>query len=263
MSVANRLVFRALKPDRAVVLGHEMFLDPNDSLKLSLHGVYEPLATEIVLERLRPGARFVDVGANIGYFTLLAARAVGPNGAVYAFEPEPENHAILKRNVEHAGYRNVTLSGRAVSDRRGTLMLYCSESNRGDHRLYASESDRRAIEVDVVPLDEELADVPAVDFIKMDIQGAEAHALAGMVHLIERSESVDLLTEFWPWGIAKCGGDPGAFVERLLELGFDLEELDEERRRRLPVAKNELLSRYTVENERFTNLYATKRSRHG
>src|SRR5262245_57312412 len=90
----NSLVLSCVRPHEAVVLGHRMLLDRRDSLNLSLNGIYEPLETHFVEELVPPGGCVVDIGANIGYYTLLCARWAGPTGQVYAFEPEPENFSL-------------------------------------------------------------------------------------------------------------------------------------------------------------------------
>lgn len=119
--------------NRAPVLGHMMFLDAQDILNLSINGIYEPLETEVVGREVSAGDVVVDIGAHIGYYTLMLARIVGPCGKVYAFEPDPENFTLLQRNVKENGYRNVVLLQKAVSDRNGSATLYLSDDNSGDH----------------------------------------------------------------------------------------------------------------------------------
>src|ERR1700674_193031 len=91
------------------IQGHTMFLDRNDSLQLYATGIYEPIETEIVKREVRSGEVVLDIGAHIGYYTLLFARLVGESGRVFAFEPDPANFAILSSNVAVNAYENVTL----------------------------------------------------------------------------------------------------------------------------------------------------------
>ena len=79
--------------DFAEVMGHQMYLDPKDTLDLSINGVYEPFETSLVLDEVREGEVVLDIGAHIGYYTLIFAKLVGPLGKVFAFEPELENFA--------------------------------------------------------------------------------------------------------------------------------------------------------------------------
>ena len=92
--------------------GNKIFLDSKDTLHLSTKKIYEELGTEIVKKEVKEGDIVIDIGANIGYFTLLFAKLVGPAGKVYSFEPEPSNFSILKKNVKVNEYRNVILEKR-------------------------------------------------------------------------------------------------------------------------------------------------------
>src|SRR5262249_29206299 len=175
-AVVNRFndwVLGRVKSRSARVNGHLMHLDARDSLDLSLNGVYEPFETELIQSLIHEGDTVLDIGANIGYYTLIFARRVGTAGRVFAFEPDPENFALLKSNVEANGYKNVVLVNAALSNQSGTLRLYLCDENRGDHRIYPSGDGRRAIEIPALTGDEYLKDVSDVRFIKMDVQGAE------------------------------------------------------------------------------------------
>ncbi len=210
------------------VIGHKLHLDPHDSLGLSVRGSYEPFQTRLLQQRIRTGSVVLDIGALIGYYTLLFAKAAGPTGRVYAFEPEPHNYALLGRNVEINGYQNVTLVNRAVTDRTGSVRLFISEENSGDHRSYASSDDRESIEIQSVALDDYFRHLDiAIDVVKMDIQGGEYHALTGMQSLLSRSPSVTLATEFWPHGLSAAGIDPVGYLSLLFESGFLTYEIDE------------------------------------
>jgi tRNA G37 N-methylase Trm5 len=126
-----------------VVQGHKMYLDSKESLDLSIYGVYEEYETDLIKKEIDRGDVVLDLGANIGYYTLLFAKKVGDEGRVYAFEPDPTNFSLLKKNVEINGYRNVVLIQKAVSNKNGKLKLYLNEDNKGDHRFYNSHDGRK------------------------------------------------------------------------------------------------------------------------
>lgn len=185
--------------------------------------------------------------------------AAGPAGPdrVFAFEPEPENFALLTENVRLNGYRNVALEPSAVADRTSTMRLWVNHgSNRGDHRIYdPREPARSVVDVAGVALDAYFAPrTTAVDFVKIDIQGAEWLALHGMAATLERSPSVRLLTEFWPRGLALAGVAPADFLRWLEDRSFRFCDVDERRRVIEPVDADTLLARYTVDGDEFTNL---------
>jgi FkbM family methyltransferase len=234
-----------------------MHLDARDSLDLSLNGVYEPFETEIIHRLVRKGDTVLDIGANIGYYTLILARQIGHSGRVFAFEPDPENFALLKKNVAANGYNNVILVNAALSDHRGTLKLYLCEENRGDLRIYSSGDDRRAIEVPAITADDYLAEHSAeATLVKMDVQGAEGRVLRGLETNLGRAAHVIL--EFWPLGLHRAGNDPSEVLGSLVRKGFEFQLLDEEHKELTGVTADEVLRRFTIEKGNQTNLLASR-----
>ena len=251
--------FGLLKPRSVLVQGHRMWLDDKDTLELATREVYEPLETALLKKELKEGQTFLDLGANIGYYTLLAARQVGPNGRVFAFEPDTTNFSLLKKNIAQNGYPNARLVPKAVSNRRGSTRLFRSETNRGDHRLYDSKDGRKSIQIRTLTLDGYFLKMDkTVHFIKMDIQGSEPAALAGMKTLVRANRRLKLVSEFWPGGMMRFGWEAKAYLLALQKLGFQLQEISEKSRTLKPVRPKALLSRYTVENDNYTNLYCVK-----
>jgi FkbM family methyltransferase len=249
--------FAAIRPEVTTVMGHKMYLDPVDSLLLSMRGIYEPAETKLVQSLVHPGDVVVDLGANIGYYTLQFAQLVGSAGKVIAFEPDPENFELLRRNVDANGY-DVALERRAVSSVPGQLRLYKSALNRADNRIFDSHDGRPSLEIDAVRLDDYLRDLTRVDFIKMDIQGAEGLALDGMIALLERSPGVKILTEFWPQGLAACGTPPADFLDTLARLGFKLFDVNETTGRLERTNGEALVARSDLASGSHTNLLCSR-----
>lgn len=248
----------------ADVLGHRMVLpDPaRDRFigpALSAAGVFEPVQTELLLHLVRPGDVALDLGAHVGYFTLLLARLVGPGGCVYAFEPDPDNFALLRHNVAANGYQNVVACPLAVSDRCGDARLFLSPDNTGDHQLYASAGGRGSVGVQAVTLDRYFEKYPGrVDVIKMDVQGCEHAALAGMRALVSRHDRLLLLAEFWPWGLTRAGAGPGGYLRDLELSGFALWDVREDAAAVQRTTPARLLEAYPSHPDRFTNLLAVR-----
>lgn len=210
---------------------------------------WEPGTTQWVLQQIRRGDTFVDVGAHVGYYTLIAARVVGDEGRVFAFEPDPDNFALLRRNVTLNGFRNVVLEQRAVTAHPGSRRLYRSPKNTGDHRLAAGGEERQSIQVGAVKLDGYLRGAGRVDFVKIDTQGAEAEVVAGMRETLRANPGIRILLEFWPYGLEAMGSSGPELLKLLESCGFTVGRAEESR----------LAAAYTVENRRHTNLKLSRR----
>lgn len=248
-----------LRQDVIEIDGHTILLDSHDSLGLSKHKVFEPFETEICKREIKPGDIVVDIGANIGYYTLIFARLVGPNGKVYAFEPDPNNFELLRANIEANGYKNVVLEQKAVLNKLGEAKLHISFGNNGDHRLYDSNDGRSSILVEVVALDEYFKyRERAIDFIKMDIQGAEPGAFSGMRSLVQDNDNLKLTTEFWPAGLQRFGVTGADYLKMLENSSFYLYEIDESRKRLERLDASTILEMYPTESEDHTNLLLVK-----
>ena len=183
-----------------------------------------------VLEaQLRPGMRAVDVGANLGLTTLMMARLVGPTGSVIALEPDPRLHATLERNIAANDARHVTALCAAAGDRTGRAMLRQSPLHTGDHRMYAMDGHegRAGVEVDVIRLDDvQVLAGQAVDFVKIDVQGYEAHVLSGMEAVMARSPRLCIMFEYTPAKLHAAGSEPAELLARLRERGFTIHQVD-------------------------------------
>jgi len=235
-------------------------LNPTDPVVSgALHfGVYEKAETKFFYTACHDGMTFLDVGANIGYYTALAARIVGPNGNVIALEPDPESYQYLEQTIKANAVGNVQAFQIAASDSPATLPLFISKDNRGDNRLYAPAEKRPQIEVKARPIDELLSEnnINTVDFIKIDVQGYEPKVIAGLKKTITGSPNITILMEFWPKGIAEAGGDAKKFLDDLRKLGLTLFELKSEGDLRKLTDDRDLISRH--QGRKYTNLVGRK-----
>ncbi|HJZ90599.1 MAG TPA: FkbM family methyltransferase [Gemmataceae bacterium] len=220
----------------------------------------DPFLSEWVLSLSRPGDFTLDLGAHVGYYTLLLARRVGPHGRVLAFEPDAANFALLSENVAANGYRNVELFNLAVTDRTGPTSLHRSPDNAGDHRTWASPTEaRESVPARSVALDDLFGPHgPWVNLIKMDVQGSEAAAVAGMRRLLVRQPHLYLVTEFWPRGLVGAGADPAAYLAGLTGLGFRLHVIDEVRRLVARAEPADIFARVAPGSDQFLDLLAVK-----
>jgi len=191
---------------------------------------YEPHVTAQVASMLKEGDVFVDIGANIGYFTLLAAKIVGPKGHVHAFEPIIGNLELLAKSLEENAFQNVTIYPYAVAEERTTFQLELSGSDSNSRVLDLSESsadeDELELIVEAYPLDELLKDCSRIDIIKMDIEGAEARAWSGMKEIVQRFKPAIFL-EFSPNLIRPTSHiEPATLLWNITNTGYDLSAID-------------------------------------
>lgn len=154
-------------------------------------GLYEVETVRAIRAMLRPGDTFIDGGANVGYFSLLAAQCVGPTGAVHAFEPFPANCARLRENIALNGFASIVrIHGEALSDARGEIDLYrytSAQANHGQVTAFPQPGQAaQPVHVGVTTVDEALPGV-SPRLVKLDVEGSELRALRGMEHAIRRS----------------------------------------------------------------------------
>jgi FkbM family methyltransferase len=176
----------------------ELLLHADDEVMTPIiraHGRWEEDEAIWMNGLLRPGQTVIDCGANVGYFSLLASRAVGPAGRVLAFEPERANLRLLRHNLWRNGADNVQVVPAAAGDARTPLALRFNAANRGDHQVHA-EAQGTDVLVPSVVIDE-LLPTEAVDVVKVDTQGSDHVVIAGMRQLLDRSPGAHVLVEFW------------------------------------------------------------------
>ncbi|MFH1656592.1 MAG: FkbM family methyltransferase [Candidatus Nealsonbacteria bacterium] len=240
----HNFLYRIFWPYKNIIeiQGSKMKINPNDE-SFSMRETFEGYATNLIHEKtttnlfkkiVKKGNVVVDLGANIGYFTLLAAKLVGPSGKVYAFEPEPKNFNYLKDNIKINNYNHVFLNQKAVSDKQGITKLFICSYDTGHHTInqnkgievYSSgrEIQEKSIEIETIILDDFLRDkTNKVDILKIDVEGAELLAVKGMKGILEKNRNIKILLEFFPLLIKEMGSSPKELMRILVrEHGFNV-----------------------------------------
>lgn len=225
--------YQHLNPGGIVLIdvqGSKMHVDSRDTGVapfLLEWGLYEKYETELFKKLIKKGMVVADIGANIGYYTLLAARLVGEEGKVFAFEPEPHNYSLLCKNIEVNRYRNVIPIRKAVFSKSGRMKLFLDKSNLGGHSLSEANVDKGAsITIEITRLDDYFKNTDyKIDLIKVDVQGTEMEVLEGMANTINQNENAKIITEFWPLGLQNSGSSPTGFLNKLIEHGFALYQI--------------------------------------
>jgi FkbM family methyltransferase len=221
----------ALNPQKLVQVETDigpLWLRTDDAVMtpwITYYRSWEKETTAFLRESLTVGMHVIDIGANIGYHTLVCAHAVTPSGTVLSLEPEPTNYAVLCANLWHAHMTNVTPLRAAASRHTGQTRLSLSDTNMGDHRTLYNVSWERAIDVACMRIDDFLEAGSPIDLAKLDIQGSEHVAIHGMESMIAQYHPL-LVVEFWPLGIRELGDDPAAVLAYYRDIGYEISVLE-------------------------------------
>lgn len=218
----------ARQPQVAEFPGFRIYADPGD-LQIGRHvltGAYEPEVEAVFRSVLRPGMAVIDIGANIGFFTMLSASLVGPGGAVLAIEPNPANARLLEASRRLNAFGWVTPAQVAAGRGLGLLMLNTTHSN-GTTAEPGEDRDQllAANTVPCVPVDTLATGWAAgpVGLIKVDVEGAEYNALLGAAGVIGRDRPV-IISEFSPDLMPGISGIDGpGYLRWLLGYGYTLQ----------------------------------------
>ncbi len=258
---------RSLTEDGAVqieVRGMPFFVYPQTwEFHAYLDCGYEPYTAELFKRAVKPGSRVLDIGAQFGYFSLLAAKQAAQGGQVYAFEPAAANFKLLQRNIELNGYaHSIHPIQKAVAEKRKSVRFFLYEGS-DSHAMYPRPDARvkQEVSVECVTIDEELGE-RAVDVIKMDIEGNEPYALRGMEKTISKSANLTLFAEFAPWFLELAGFNPEDYLKQIESMGFVVRIIDEESRSLVPFSAD-LLARLKRSHNGYANLHCLKHARTG
>lgn len=193
---------------------------------------YEEGTTQLFQRVIKPGMVVIDAGAHVGYYTLLAARHVGPAGKVYAFEPAPANYDLLLRNIQRNEYANVVAVKTALSREVGQATFYLTGLDNGRHSLFRHGLPQGgSVVVQTTTLDAFLESEgwPRVGLVKVDVEGAEADVLKGMEQLLRKPGELKLILEFNPSLLRSAGLDPLEFLNGPADWGFNVYWIDEKK----------------------------------
>lgn len=237
LAVQGKVLLSRLGGDHVVVTTSEGWrlqgsVDQIGELSELGKGTYESGTLALFRAALRPGARVLDLGANIGVFTTLAAHSVGSGGHVVAVEPDPRNIRHLRANVEHQSLKNVEIVAAAVGAQSGTGHLHAAMAATNSTLypvLLENNPSAGVVEIPIFTVDE-LVDARPVDVIKMDIEGAEWAALDGMTMTIDANPGLIMFIEYEEGTLKAAGASPARLIARLRSHWRQVYVIDEERR---------------------------------
>jgi FkbM family methyltransferase len=233
-------IYNFLKPEGLQYIRTQfgvLVVDPSDQViarRYVLGDQHESGEKQFIAELLQPGDIFIDVGANIGDYTLLASRRVRDSGLVCCFEPSRHAYQCLQAMIEANSLRNVKAFNMGLGRGKGRLTLYLDKSNLGNNSFSRAAATAlggsvgESYDVDVDSLDSVWIQlgIPArrPRLIKIDVQGAEADVLAGAARILE-DLSCDVIFELQPLSLAAFGCEPLGFLHHVAGQGRSLYRL--------------------------------------
>jgi FkbM family methyltransferase len=215
--------------------GHSLYVDPRDTIvsrRILESGHWEVWTTMAVLSLLRRGDRVVEVGANLGYYTVLMADRVGPGGAILSLEANPRLAAMIEDSVALNGFQDrVSVLNRAALDKPGPISFVTSTSNSGaGHVRILAEApfaDAETITIDAVRLDDVCPD--RIDFIRLDAEGCEPQILRGAQDVLARNPDIVVCLE---WSVIQILSRTSItdFIDWMSREGFAFWRIDRDAR---------------------------------
>jgi len=221
------------------IFGQKIYVDTRDislAPHILLDGYWEMWITRIIMNTIKEGMNVIEIGANIGYYSLLIASKIGDKGKLFIFEPNPNSFEILFSNIEINGFLDrVELINKAVMDKPGRISFNKLKRHHGsssiisftdDHLRYWKE-EAETIMVEAISLDEYFRDRDnRIDMIKIDTEGSEPYIFDGMKKLIKNNPNIIIICEFIPHLISGAQRDPKGFLEEIQQCGFSLRFID-------------------------------------
>lgn len=201
-----------------------MRLDTNEGIQRGMaQGVYEPEQTAWLKACLSPGDRFVDLGANFGWYTALASTILKKSGHVFAFEPSPIANGVIANTIEENHLNNVTLIRAAVGDADGQVQIYLPVNDSvHSPSIFFSDPQFIPLQVPLISLDNygPFVDGRPINLIKMDVEGYEPNVIRGMRYLIRRGLVKNIFCEFNSGWLKPNSTTPAELFELITSYGF-------------------------------------------
>jgi len=203
--------------------------------------------TQILKENLKEGDVVIDIGACIGFHTIIEAKKVGNKGKIIAFEADERNCGFLEKNIRINGFNNIDIINMAVSDKKGEEEFFVSFGSKYN-QLGRNETTQNFIKIKTAFLDQ-LEIKP--NFIKIDAMGSEAKIIRGAKKILADSKNLKIMIQYSPGKIKQCGDEPLEPLTTLKNSGFKILEINEEEKKLIEIKDIEKFSKEHITREIF------------
>lgn len=196
--------------------------------QIFLFGYFDEPGINFIKKNLKKDDVFIDAGANIGAYSLIASKIVGDQGKVISFEPVNSTFDHIQENISLNNLKNIDLHKTALGEKKEKITIYSGDnSNTGNSSIIKNEASHSASEeIQCINFDEEFSDLKRINFLKMDIEGAEFYALKGMIKSLEKFKPT-ILIEISDEIIEKADYSKDDLIELLTNIGYQLFGLNE------------------------------------
>lgn len=220
------LARRVTVPDKTIVyrsrsgINWELDLSEYQMRQIYLYDIYERNTIRHLFNLCKPDMTFIDVGANIGFYSLTMAQFL-KKGEVHSFEPNPYIHKLFQKNLALNSFSNIVANPVGLSDKNETLTIHFSKSNLGASSVYNTSSDMHE-QIRLVAFDDYCKEknIQKIDLLKVDIEGGELNFLKGATGMIRKCEKLILVMEIMEEHCIKAGYSAAELFEYVTSLGF-------------------------------------------
>ena len=213
---------------------------------------YDPGTTKVITEKLNAGETFIDIGANNGYFSLLASGIVGGSGKIFAFEPAPKTFRNLKENIVLNGMKNIQAFNIGLGKKKGKATFNLSNISSGQNSFVKIPQSSSSVLVDIDILDN-IFSGKKIDFIKIDAEGYEEEILEGGKKVLDENRGIRLILEYSHNLLWMQGKNYDSLFRILGEHGFEIKEILPDCTLGMPISSHRQL------NSTLTNLFCERR----
>lgn len=234
---------KRLSPKYVEIDSIKYFLDNQDSLGLSVFGVNDEKQGDLIKKIISKNWNVIDVGAHIGYYSMQYAKLVGDGGSVFSFEPSKETYKILVSNIKLNNFRNVFPENLIVSNKLKKVKFFLS-GNPLTNRIASKHVEGNYYYVQSIRLDDYFKDFKKpINFVKIDVEGAEFEVLQGMKTILKENQDIKLIIEFCPSHLEEYATQPSELLDFLINFGFTFYDISGQKRIK-KISKELLLQKY-------------------